>query len=464
MLAAPGPRGPAARLPLAPFERVCLAIGALVALGFLVHELRFPSAWDATQYFNMAQDIASRGLFAKVEGSEMRTYGYPWLASLVLRAATATGVPFAVLLFALQFAMYVGAAFLLRRALAPVSAIAARLAFCGLLVDFYALIYTPESLTESVSLTLLVLTAALWIVQWRNGLTTAAVIGGSLAAGFALMIRPANVFVSAAWIFGLALLWLRAPPARARRVALAAAALVAFVLPIAPQIGINAIHHGRMTPFVTADIGLLQQILGIRYLKYATGLPPVPEAQVPYENPWVAGTTLSEEAPLRWYLEHPLRGAATTALHTFNLTDQDLLFTYSRDLRPWYRIPLGIVNHAAVALGLIGLSVAARKVRHDRRAPDAFLVLACLIAANWAVYAWTAVEMRFGATLLLVLVPFAGYAMIDVARRGARVRRAVALGTGVYIVLALAVSSWVRDQSPLIRSAVQSVAASAAIV
>ena len=73
----------------------------------------------------------------------------------MLRAAAATGISFVVLLFELQFLAYCGAAWLLRQALAPVSATAARIVFCALLVDYYALIYTPESLTESLSLTLL---------------------------------------------------------------------------------------------------------------------------------------------------------------------------------------------------------------------------------------------------------------------------------------------------------------------
>jgi len=464
MPAASGPGGPAARLPLIPLEWACLAFAAIVASGFLAHEILFPSAYDATQYADMARQIAGRGLFSKVEGSEMRTYGYPWSASLVLRASAATAVPFVVLLFAAQFAGYAAAAASLRRALAPASTLAARIAFCGLLVNVYVLIYTPESLTESLSLTLLVLTAALWVVQWRSGLAAWAVLAGSLIAGFAFVVRPANLFVVAAWCFGLVLLGYRQRPSAARTAALAAVAVVGLAAPVAPQIAINATYHGSATPLPTADIGVFQQGAGIRLLKYATGLPPVPQAPVGYRNPMLAGTVLNDTAPLAWYAEYPLRGVATTLLHTFNLTDQDLLFTYSRDLRPWYRIPLGIVNHAAVALGVVGLWLAGRRVRRDRHARDAFVALLVLLVANWAMYAWTAVEMRFGATLLLVLFPFAGYAMIDVARRGARLRRAVALGTGVYVVLALTLSGWVRDQSPLIRSATLTVASSPAVV
>ena len=79
------------------------------------------------------------------------------------------------------------------------------------------------------------------------------------------------------------------------------------------------------------------------------------------------------------------------------------------------------------------------------------------IASNWAVYAWTDVEMRFGSVLLLVLFPFAGYAAMRAATtRDARKRTAVVLGTAVYVVLALALSAWVRDQSVQIREAERS--------
>ncbi len=403
----------------------------------------------------MAREIAARGLFSRVEGSEMRTYAYPFLLSLVVRAAAATGLSFVALLFALQLFAYGAAVLLLRRALAPASPEAARIAFCGLIVNWYVLIYTPESLTESLSLTLLIVVAACWVQIWRNGFAAWPVLAGSLVAGWALMVRPANAFLVAAWGFGLGLLWLRQRPPAVRTAYLAALAAVGIALPIAPQFVINVVHYGQATPFVTADLGRLQQSLGVQYIKYATALPPVPKAPIPYDNPLLPGTRLDETAPLAWYADYPLRGVATLALHTFNLTDQDLLFTYSRDLRPWYRIPLGIVNHAAVALGVVGLVLLGRRLRatNEPHGRDAWIVLLALIAANWATYVWTAVEMRFGAVLLLVLFPLAGYAVIAVAARGARVRRAVAVGTAAYVVLALGLSGWVRDQAPLIRDA-----------
>ena len=442
------------RLPLNRAEWVCVAFAAVVAHAFLLHEWFFPSAWDAQSYVDIAKDIAERGLIRKFHGSDFRTYGYPFTVSLVFRAAAWTGVSFVLLLFELQFLAYCGAALFLRRSLVPIGANAARIVFGGVLVNFYALIYTPESLTESISLTLLVFTAGWWVRLWRDGITAWPLLAGSVTVGFALMVRPANAFMIAAWVFGFVLLTWRQRPPVARALLHAILLVLAVALPMAPQIRNNVIHYAKWSPMVFADLGQLQQSLGVQNLKYATALPPVPRAPVYYNNPLYAGTTLDEGAPWSWYLDYPLRGAATIALHTFNLTDQDLLFTYSRDLAPWYRVPLGIVNHAVVALGLLGIVLLGQRVyaAGDLRWRDAYLTLFALIGANLAVYAWTAVEMRFGSVLLLVLFPLAGYAVLRVAATpGARAKRAVALGTAAYVVLALALSAWVRDQSALIR-------------
>ena len=339
------------------------------------------------------------------------------MLSLVLRAAAATGISFVVLLFELQFLAYCGAAWLLRQALALVSATAARIVFCALLVDYYALIYTPESLTESLSLTLLVLAAAAWVTMWRGGLAAWPLIAGSAVVGFAFAVRPANAFMVAVWIFGVALLALRERPRVLRGALLLLALVAAMALPITPQVRTNVLYYGKVSPTVSVDLGALQLSLGAQNLKFATALPPVPRAPVYYNNPFYEGTTMDESSPWSWYVDYPLRAAATVALHTFNLTDQDLLFTYSRDLSPWYRVPLGIVNHAVVALGVVGLLLLGLRMRtmKEPRSRDAYVMLLALIVANWAVYAWTAVEMRFGSVLLLVLVPLAAYAALRIA-------------------------------------------------
>jgi hypothetical protein len=115
------------------------------------------------------------------------------------------------------------------------------------------------------------------------------------------------------------------------------------------------------------------------------------------------------------------------------------------------------VNHAVVALGLIGLvMLGSGAVRVGHRADrDAVTLLMLALAGTWALHAWAAVEMRFGALLLCALFPAAGY-VLDTLVRSKNVGRALAIAliVAAYVAGALRLSAWVRDQSPLIRAVI----------
>jgi MFS family permease len=432
---------------------------AIGCAGYM-HECHFPSAFDSIGYVDSGNDIVSGGLFSNYANSELRTYGYPWILSLFLRARVAWGLPFAASLFVFQLAAYIFAAWFVRWSLLPMGRRVAAFAFCGLLSNYYVLLYTSVSLTESLSLAMLLLVAGCWIAMWQGRDRNWPILIGSLAAGFAIMIRPANVFVLAAWVAGSGYLVVTDTSKSAHRVIRVVALIVLMAVPMIPQVANNVRFHQRFTPLVAESLGNLQQILGIRLLKYATALPPVPEASVSYANPLYRGEPIDHDAPLLWYAEHPVRGTVTLLLHVFNLTDQDLLFTYSRDLDPWYRSPLSTLNHLAAGLGILGLMVflvSAAKSR-ERRSIESIVALMSVLLANIALYSVTAVEMRFGLTLLAILFSFAGFAgwwLLHVSGG----RRGVATG-GVlaYVALALVLSVWVRRQSPEIREAMSTVA------
>ncbi len=429
----------------------------IIASGFLAHQWRYPSSlYDAAQYGRMGRDILEHGLATQFMGtSQVRTYGYPLFLSLVQFAADTLRLPAVLPLFAAQFGGYVAACILFRNALMLLSPPTARAAFCGLLLNYYALVYTPEQLTESLSLTILIVLAAGWLHAYRRHgpLWLLAVL--SALAGLAIEIRPANLAVAGAWVVGMAIIVLRT---RRRRWLLTGTTVaVCLSLPLIPQLAYNVRWFGRWTPLVAVDLGRRQQAWGIQFIKYATAMPPNPDAAIPYLNPWLRDTELDVDAPLRWYAAHPRRGALTIALHTFNLTDQDLLFTYSHDLDPWYRVPLGIVNHTTVVLGFIGLAIGGYRMmrrRPSRIAGDAMALVLLLMAATWAMLAWTAIEIRFGLTVLGILFPAAVWAL-GLLLRSRRVTLMAAVGVIVvaYVAGALRLSTWVRAQAPAIQAA-----------
>ena len=439
-------------------EWIALVFAILVASGFLLHQWWFPSyLYDAGQYAKMGHNIVEHGLFSRFTASALRTYGFPVFLSVIYLVAGTIGVPDVLLLFLVQFGLYLTATTLLRRSLMYLSPLAARVSFCGLMLNYYSLLYTPECLTESLSLSTLLLLGAGWLEAYRRRGPIWLLSALSLLAGFAILIRPANIFMAITWLAGATLLGFRGRFGRTRLLVATSVIAVSVSLPLLPQLAYNGLRFGRWTPLLAQDLGKMQQAWGIRDIKYATAMPPSPEARVHYVNPWLHGTDLNDEAPLAWYVGNPGRGALTLAVHSFNLVDQDLLFTYSRDLDPWYRIPLGLINHAAVALGLIGLLLCFRAVHSagNQTSRDAVALLAVMLTATWAMHVWTAVEMRFGFALLCALFPLAGYAIARVWQ-SASVRSIVSTTVVVaaYVAGALQLSSWVRDQSPLIHAIV----------
>ena len=149
-------------------EWVALAISILVAQAFFIRLLHYPSCCDAGAYVQAARDIEANGLFSKYVFSDLRTYAYPLFLSGVIDLANFLRLPFTLVVFELQLGFYVLAALALRRVIARQNLVAAQICFCGILFNYYCLLYTPERLTESLSLSLLLVAAACWLSLWKN--------------------------------------------------------------------------------------------------------------------------------------------------------------------------------------------------------------------------------------------------------------------------------------------------------
>src|SRR3954471_9583125 len=87
-------------------EWLAVVFAVVVAHGFFAHEWLYPSCCDAVNYQRIAQEIAERGLFHRFLGADIRTYGYPFLLSLLARATSALGRPFQFVLFEVQLLLY----------------------------------------------------------------------------------------------------------------------------------------------------------------------------------------------------------------------------------------------------------------------------------------------------------------------------------------------------------------------
>jgi hypothetical protein len=428
---------------------------------FLPNLMQSPKG-DALSYLEIGRHFAQYGLTDEYPMSSIRTYGYGLFLVLPILIGRTFSIDPRVPIFATQLAFYLAGSWLIRAELARYSLMVARTVFVGLCLNVFVLIYLAEPLTDGLTVALIFILG--WIIARLSQKPSATlIISGSVLLGGMVMIRPGNLFLLPCWALAVVVFCAGKRWYGARYVLLAAAA---FCLPLLPQAIYNAHYHGSLTPLPTEDLDQIQQKLGIYALKYITfigdpSFPPVtyrePElafarpAQAFYENPIQQGAPLVSPM-LKWYVIHPLKGIATLTLHTFNLIDQDIIFPYPRTLIPAYRWPVGILNHAMIAFSLLGLVFAARNLL----AWGVRLWVPCALAVSYiggflAIYAFIVVEARFGLPLIAIAAPLSALGVVAIAKRP-RLAPAIGLVLGLYVVGALFLSEWIRDQAPTIRA------------
>ena len=107
-------------------EWLALALAVGIAHAFYARSVAYPSEYDAQIYLDIAIDLAHGGLFSKYYYSELRAYGYPLFLWMLKEVADALRVPWGLVIFEAQLALYVGAALFVRSRLARVSLPVAR--------------------------------------------------------------------------------------------------------------------------------------------------------------------------------------------------------------------------------------------------------------------------------------------------------------------------------------------------
>src|SRR5205823_13370363 len=159
-------------------EWIALAAAIVIAHLFYWRIVVYPSDFDARNYVQIAEDIIRNGLFSKFYYSDLRTYAYPLFLAALLRVADAAHLSMGWLLFETQLAAYLFAAYFVRQRLVALWPDFSGWAFIGIVLNLFALSYSPESLSESISVSLLLLTAGCWISFFARLTLSPLFVGG----------------------------------------------------------------------------------------------------------------------------------------------------------------------------------------------------------------------------------------------------------------------------------------------
>ena len=413
-----------------------------------------PIIYDSETYVRIARFLA----IGRLEGWEQRTYGYPAFLAVALILARGDTVTLGWVVFAIQFAVYLGACWLFARRVAAAfgSVRIGQVTLVLTALNPYALILSGIILTDLLSVALITVAAALLLPARSSPASTRGVLRDGVLALFTLAlaaeIRPANaVLLPVGGLFWLARWWQATGAVRpGLLVGGCLLVAVAAAIPIVPQVLVNLTLYGEPSPFTPRSLYREQIAWGMANLKYATFTPRGfdGEPNLFYRNPFVAG----QPSPGAYMLTRPHLLVATLALHGFGLLDQDYPFVYIPTLDPWYRWPVSIVNYLLLWTMAVGLVLGWRRWWRSSDTGLAWSALAGLGTSYLLLYLPTAVECRFGVPLFVLMAPAAAMALVTFrdAIRARRWRHVVGFGVGAALTVAgcAMLSVWMQAQAP----------------
>jgi len=410
-----------------------------------------PLYWDAAGYVSFGTDIHAGGLFHAWPWATLRTYGYPLFIAWMLSIAHVTHLEVLTVIFAVQWALLVGSAWLAARALfrSPRTRL---IAFVAVAANPLLVVYSTQALTEGVTLPcVLFSTAALGCaVRARSGPIAAAwLAAGAVTSGFALVVRPGNVLVPVCYVVAalVALVWTTHRRSWLAIAVSGAAVLVGIAVPLAPQAVLNWHDYRVMSVLPVTDLASLQAGLGMKNIRYATNVAQCGDPSMAFPNQFVLPRPLdtSRAGIATFYaLDWPV-GPETAALHVFSGLDPRPFLTYQVAFGAWYERPLQGFTVALLGLACLGL---ARAPWSRRRITPEVAFLGAVTVASVGILATSQTELRFGVILVTAVSLLAASAVARL-RRPSLLRCVGVLAVfGVTLLLWFVVSDLILASSP----------------
>lgn len=397
-----------------------VVVASCVAL--FLHGVNYPpcAGCDSVRYGLDASVVQRHGLAVRMPSNGLRTYGYPVFLSIVFAGYhwdAAWGI-FSPRVAIAQTALYLAACLTLFFAVLPVNRTFAWCVASGLMCNPFVLNYVPLRLTEGLTASMAVFLAASAVLLCRSSSTgrfARILFGGSLLAGFAMMVRPANLSLFAAWgVLVVCLLWRNKNDWKV----ICIAAGAGMLLPLLPQMAINYFFYDTIGFLPTRGLGpstsmsQYQTLLGLKNLKYATVvLPDRSAVKVFYPNPMFRDQDIAQYG-IWIYVHQPLRGAATALAHLFQSVNHDYFFTYIHNRNAWLGAPINFVGHVtifAAGTAAVGWTVAATR---ERRVDCAAIFTLMVVVVTVLTNSVAIVETRFGMLIYLVAGPLAIWGMV----------------------------------------------------
>ena len=315
------------RVPDIPFAAFALGAVLLFVIGFMffIEQILFPPCCDADQYLKLARISNAKGIIAVQVPS--LTFAYPWILSLIIEFSNIINLPEKFLIFLAQISAYYLALVIVSNIIKDYSRKLATAIYLALCVNIFAIPYTGITLTDSLytSLAIVLFGGMMKIEHLQKSekvLPSKWIFWGTFLLSLSITIRPAAIWLFAPAFFCLAkLIWMRS-------IAISNV-LLAVILGAAPlyiQIMLNVTNYRIIRFLPVADLGGMQIIWGIKYIKYATWLGGG-DPQMFYTSGSLIKTH-GELLNIWWYFNNPIDAVKLLAYKFVGAFDFDYIVPY----------------------------------------------------------------------------------------------------------------------------------------
>ena len=142
-----------------------LALGGMfllvIGFKFFIEQIIYPQAYDAVAYLHYAKIMNAGGIEAMTD--PLRTFAYPWILSLIIKASQAINLPEKFLIFLVQISFYYLATLFVSSVASEYSKKLPIIIYLALCVNIFVIPYTGITLTDSLYTSLSIVLFGMWM-------------------------------------------------------------------------------------------------------------------------------------------------------------------------------------------------------------------------------------------------------------------------------------------------------------
>ena len=370
---------------------------------FFIKQAGDPACCDAKDYFEMATWLRANGIEAVGTYDYIRTFGYTWFLTGVLRLGSLLVMPWYLVLVWLQAGVYFAAVLLLSVTVGSKTPKLSSAIYLALCCNFFVWPYLSVLLTDSLalSLCLLTITGIIWVetrpIPTSKTFVFAIIFLIIFLSSAATIIRPASL-----WVLVLsAVMFVIWAVKKKFSLTLGIFAAITGALPLFIQTSLNYWKFKTVSFLPSMDLGKIQSELGLQEIKFSTFLNGPGVFTIRYRATELFPSLKGETGFLSWSVSHPAEAIQFLYLKLIAAFDFDFVVPYP-ETNPNGSTVTASIAIAIFAAGLVGIFFHLSTGKLDNLGPRWLPV--SIILLNLAVVVQARVETRYSLVMLTFFI------------------------------------------------------------